>query len=355
MKLTDKQKHVLYKIVSDVRKGVDEVKMAGYAGTGKSTLIKYLIKFFPEFAVCAYTGKAANVLREKGIDQDKASTIHSLIYTPQTDRDGTLYFALSHGLWNEGIIIDEASMVSEDIYYDLKSFNIPLIFIGDHGQLEPVGSDFNIMKDPNYVLEEIHRNAGEIARFGEFIRRGYNTSKYKVNDNSKIEFVTQRSLSVKDYLNVDQIICAFNKTRVKINQIVREAQGYSGTINIGEKIMCLKNNKTLRLFNGMQGIVTGLHKGKHGKNLMDFKFGNEKFENIWYDTEQFGKEKYKMDKYDRNSPSPFDYASCITCHKSQGDQWDKVLVLEQKCRGWDHKRWAYTAATRAKNHLKWAY
>ena len=114
MKLTDKQKHVLYKIVSDIRKGVDEVKMAGFAGTGKSTTIKYLVKFFPRFAVAAYTGKATNVLREKGINQ--SSTIHSLIYTPQTDHDGSVYFMLSSFLDCEGIIIDEASMVSKEIY-----------------------------------------------------------------------------------------------------------------------------------------------------------------------------------------------------------------------------------------------
>src|SRR5262249_26544126 len=53
--------------------------LGGYAGAGKTTVVKHLKEELPGFAVCASTGKAAHVLRKKGVP---ASTIHSLIYKP---------------------------------------------------------------------------------------------------------------------------------------------------------------------------------------------------------------------------------------------------------------------------------
>jgi hypothetical protein len=74
--LTDEQEHAIDRLL-DFSKGVQT--LGGYAGTGKTTVIRTLKTYLPEFAVCAYTGKAANVLRMKGVS---ASTIHSLIYHP---------------------------------------------------------------------------------------------------------------------------------------------------------------------------------------------------------------------------------------------------------------------------------
>ena len=50
-------------------------------------------------------------------------------------------------------------------------------------------------------------------------------------------------------------------------------------------------------------------------------------------------------------PLNFDYGYCITCHKAQGSEYGKVLVVEEYLRGNDHARWLYTAATRAKDKL----
>src|ERR1017187_3379494 len=139
--------------------------LSGFAGTGKSFLINYLVhNHLPNFSVCSYTGKAAHMLRRKGVLN--ASTIHSLIYLPllengkmKLDKNGNPIFVLNPFPMFEGIIIDEASMVSKEIYEDLCSFNVPLIFVGDHGQLEPIGETINLMKKPDYCLETIHRNA----------------------------------------------------------------------------------------------------------------------------------------------------------------------------------------------------
>jgi len=347
MELTNEQKYVIYKVVSGVREhNLHQQCIGGYAGVGKTTIIRYLTQFFPRFGVCAFTGKAANVLRRKGID---ASTIHSRIYKPHFE-DGQVFFDLTDNPQCEGFIVDEASMVSEDIYSDLKSFNIPMIFVGDHGQLEPIGSDFNLMRQPDFTLEEIHRNAGDIAKFANHIRQGYSPRAFRPTDGS-VQFM--RGISTQDLLEVDQVICAFNRTRVQINNQIREAMGYTGLLNEGERVMCLRNNRHQGLFNGMQGIVAKLYEGRRGANYMDLQTEDYVIQGVKYDARQFGQESYELGYGGKEAPNPFDYGYCITAHKAQGDEWDKVMVIEQKTRNWDHRRWGYTAASRPKVLLKW--
>lgn len=358
MELTDKQKHVLYKIVKDIRDGSPQVILGGYAGTGKTTLAKYIAKFFPRYGICAYTGKAANVLRRKGMET--ARTIHSLIYRPVLDNGQLIGFDLAtHEELNcNGFIVDEGSMVSEDLYEDLQSYGLPMVVIGDHGQLEPVNSDFNLMETPTYTLEEIHRNAGKIARFAESLRFGKKATKFP--ECEEVRYKNQRSITAEDFLAVDQVICAFNRTRVETNNIIREAHGYEGLLNVGERVMCLKNNRTNGLFNGMQGIVRNLYEdGRTGRKYMDLETNDQITQAIWYDTRFFGKEKASVDYFSGSSgaenPNPFDYAYCVTAHKAQGDEWDRVMVLEEVCKRWSHLRWSYTAASRARQNLVWAY
>jgi exodeoxyribonuclease V len=343
LRLNEEQKFVIKEVIK-LKKPVQV--LSGYAGTGKSTVIKHLVELLPKFAVCAYTGKAANVLRVKGMD---AKTIHSLIYKAYTDEEKRVYFSLASSLECDGIIVDEASMVSEGIYNDLKHFNKPIIFVGDHGQLEPVGDKFNIMGEPDYKLEIIHRNAGEIAHFAEYIRKGYKPSSWGVRNGvgKKIKFISKGSHKGAS-MEVDQTICAFNKTRAEINTYVREKLGRKSSLpEAGDKVMCLKNDKLCGLFNGMQGVVTETYPEDM------FLFESDGFMlTIAYDRNVFNQVKYEID-HDQEAPSPFDYAYAATCHKCQGSEFDSVLVMEQRCDLWDHKRWAYTAASRAKELLYW--
>lgn len=350
MQLTEEQRCVIEQIL---RFDKQISRLGGYAGTGKTTVVKHLHHALPNFAICAFTGKAANVLRKKGVP---ATTIHSLIYVPIKDEFGNLVldlngcpiFELAKSLFCEGIIIDEASMVSKEIYIDLCSFNIPLIFVGDHGQLEPVGEGINLMHDPDFRLEKIHRNAGEIAHFAEYIRKGFRPASF--NNGSKVKFISR--YDIDDHLtDVEQIICAYNKTRVQINQKVRTKLGFSGTFPVvGERVMCLRNDKYAGVFNGMQGEVVRTF--EKPKNKMVFHSDNMDFE-VLFNPTQFNREKYDFG-HGKDEPHPFDFAYCITAHKAQGDEWPRVMVIEQKCKLWDHKRWAYTAASRAKEQVVWA-
>lgn len=348
MKLSNHQTNALHKIVVGLRdEELKEQTLGGYAGTGKTTLIKYLTQFYPNFGICAYTGKAANVLRKKGM---AATTIHSRIYEP-VFYNNQIHFDLTATPGCEGFVVDEASMVSQEIYDDLCSFDLPIVFVGDHGQLEPVDSNFNLMAKPMYTLEEIHRNAGTIARFAEHIRKGFSARGFD-DTSGKVKFLSQKQVTDSLLSEVDQVICAYNATRVGINTRMRKILGYEGVVNVGERIMCLRNNKELGLFNGMQGVVVDLYKSKRGRQLLDFEFDDTVIKGIPLDLKQFGQEKYKI-KHGKGSLNPFDYAYGITCHKAQGDEWGRVLVIEQKCKNWSHRRWAYTAGSRAKDMLYW--
>jgi exodeoxyribonuclease-5 len=347
MDLTKEQTVALYHLHDGIEQNTLQQTLGGYAGTGKTTLVRYLKKMHPNFAVCAFTGKAANVLRRRGIH---ATTIHSLIYTPDKKDDGTVEFILKPNLECDGIIVDEASMVSEDLYFDLAAFNIPIVWIGDHGQLEPVGTDFNLMKKPMYKLETIHRNAGEIAQFAQHLRQGRPAAAFN-GDGSQIEFGTYWDVTPKQYAEADQVICAFNKVRVRTNEKIREYLGYTNILEIGEKVMCLQNNSDLNIFNGMQGHVSDLSQTQN-RHFLDLVTDDDEWSQIRYDRFQFGQERSTTEWYE-NMPNPFDYAYCITCHKAQGDEWGYVMVIENRCSHWEHRRWAYTAASRAKSRLYW--
>ena len=353
MQLSNEQKSVIQGILN-VIKSKPVVTMGGYAGTGKTTIIKHLHKVLPNYAVCAYTGKAANVLRKKGVE---SSTIHSLIYKPKmdenghvaTDKHGSPIFILNPELGAEGIMVDEASMVNREIYEDLMSFGKPIIFVGDHGQLPPIGSDINLMATPEFRLETIHRNAGPIAHFAEFIRNGFRPAAWAFRS-KEVQFVDKRY--VDPYFNkVGQIIVGFNKSRVDINRLIRKsAQFPDNWPIIGEKLMCLRNDKKLGLFNGMQGTVE--HLFSKPKNNMTFISDGNSYD-VLFDPQALNKERLEKN-FHKGDPLPFEFCYAITCHKAQGDEWNEVLVLEQKSGNWDFKRWAYTAASRAKKKLIWA-
>jgi len=177
--LTDEQELALAAIVawqSDTF-GKNEFRLGGYAGTGKTTILKTLLDRLATkipIAVAAFTGKAVHVLQKKGLRQ--AQTLHSLMYNVETLKGGACNFTLKTRLDPEPnlIIVDEASMISTELYDDLCSFNIKLLFVGDPGQLEPVGDNPNLMKDCDFTLSKIHRQAEDspIIVFATRIRLG---------------------------------------------------------------------------------------------------------------------------------------------------------------------------------------
>jgi len=384
VELSQEQKKFFDAIVSNVET-VRVQTLGGYAGTGKTTLIGALAKRLPLFAVCAYTGKAAHILRQKGC---QATTIHRLIYHP-IDRTIAILAAESRleKLQNRkapedeinraledlkeamkprwelkkkltddldaevcGVIVDEASMVPEKIYNDLLSFDLPLIFVGDHGQLPPVSDPgaepFNLMADPMYRLETLHRNAGPISRFAEHIRKGQRATAFRSSSNI-VQFVRKNLATTGLLASADQVICPYNRSRVEANRKIRTVQGKHDLLTVGDRVIALRNAQEDDLFNGMQGTVTRVDLDACIMDFVDNSGDNHV--DVEFDREQFGQEKYS---HRRGGPHPFDYGYVVTCHKAQGSEWPHVIVMDQ---GWkdQYDRWAYTAASRAKERLTW--
>ena len=128
------------------------IRLSGFAGTGKTICIAYLVQnaveLFPpnlrlkKVAVCTFSWKAALVLKARGVE---AQSIHSIFYKPieKKDKAGNKVDGISFTKKNPAeireeysmIIIDEASMVSEYIRNDIEAVGLPVLYVGDSGQL----------------------------------------------------------------------------------------------------------------------------------------------------------------------------------------------------------------------------
>jgi exodeoxyribonuclease-5 len=328
-------------------RGNQHFTLGGYAGTGKTTIVSFLGHTWEDVAIAALCGKAAHVLRSRGA---KAQTVHSLIYVPVKAPGGKTRFRKRNTL--DGIrtlIIDEASMIDHLLFQDLMSFGLPILFVGDHGQLEPIGTNPNLMLNPNVRLENIHRQAmgNPILRLASAFREGKSVSTW-VDRHGRLQ-ILEASEFPKLISPKVQMICGFNKTRHQVNAQVRRMLGIKDLVAPGEKLICLKNNKSLNIFNGQQ--VTVLDIFREGRETIDLEVetDDERCFILPCLRRQFGQNP--VQEFKSKEIALLDYGYCLTAHKSQGSEWDEVVVLEQIAKQWDARRWRYTVATRAKKKL----
>ena len=380
MELTHKQEEGLKIAVDRYRHNELYTVISGYAGTGKSTLIKFIISALgidPErVAYIAYTGKAAQVLRNKGCPT--AMTAHRLLYKSLQRADGT-FIHIPRELLNSDcdiVVVDEVSMLPKQMWELLLSHNVYVIACGDPGQLPPIGEENGILDHPHIFLDEIMRQAAEseIIRLSADIRAGKIIKPYK---GSEINVVRQRDLCDGMFTWADQILCGKNITRHTMNNYYRNMR-YGEDIPtpiVGDKVICLKNNWDKitatgdALVNGTIGTIeeiatypnpwlnpmciidfapetideTDLRDQTFHELLMDYKLITTKEATV-------NKENFRIFPKQLR-PEQFDYGYCITVHKSQGSEYDKVLVLEEVLKKADHARWLYTAVTRSAKKL----
>ena len=399
MDLSNDQQCAFDSIMEWLKKPTNFITLGGYAGTGKTTLISHLrnnILETTKIAFCAYTGKASSVLRSKlikfGINRfpkDSCGTIHGLIYEPRVEDDEITGWILKPEIDYDLIICDESSMISEDIFNDLKSYGIPIIFIGDHGQIPPIEGSLNLMANPQIKLEKVHRFAESnpltkismMARLEGYIPHGvYSDKIQKVRPKNPL--ITKFINESGDFTNT-AIICGFNNTRIDLNNKIRTWRGFKDQYpSIGERVICLKNNKGSKMcpiYNGIQGTVKYIEsffdhlklrvdidgEPKHYLGRVSSKvFGNVKpimneFIYIEKENDDIDNIKNRFSSYHKVKKQKtyldcFDFGYCLTVHKSQGSEWDRVCVIEQPCDYWkgsNWNRWLYTSVTRAKNEL----
>lgn len=323
--------------------------LAGPAGSGKTFLAKNIAKG-KKTVYCAYTGKAVNVMKKSGCHG--ASTIHSLVYKTIVHEDGRLQFVFnrdSKAATADLIIVDECSMVDESLATDLLSYKTKILVLGDKQQLPPVkGEGYFTNGEPDFELTDIHRQAldnpilllATAAIQGEKLDYGtYGTSK------------VVRNISDKELLDSDVIIVGKNATRKNINEKIRKLKGFTGLFpNVGEKIICLQNDKNFGVYNGQTFVVRQVLKPKRHDFLL------LKVEDV--DTGKvFYSEVHKC-FFDKTIKEPFwtklqgsqqyDFAYAVTCHKCQGDQYNNVVIIDESYISREFKNnWLYTAITRA--------
>lgn len=356
------------------------VTLGGYAGTGKTTLIavlrKELKKIDKELKVgfASYTGKAARVLRQK-LNEEKAiypkdtcGTIHSLIYTPiENDKQEIIGWKTKEKIDRELIIIDEASMVDAIIWQHLLAYNIPIICVGDHGQLPPIKSNFNLMQKPNLKLEEIHRQAQknpiialsiQARKYGIILPNIYGE---KVIKYSKINADTQEIMAgmLSNYNQDTLILCGYNHTRKKLNNYIRSALGFDSPKPLsGDRVICLRNNHEAGIFNGMLGTIINIKKKSKKWYAAEITMDGEpdNFSGL-ISVDQFGNDlplNFTAKRREIMKGDLFDFGYALTVHKAQGSQAKKVILFEErfaKMTNDEWKRWLYTAVTRAEQEL----
>ncbi len=357
------------------------ITLGGYAGTGKTTLMavlrQALHKTQPDIKVAfaAYTGKAALVLRNRLREgkilqsKDSVSTLHSLMYRRQERADGGVYWQKRDELNYDLLIIDEASMVNQEIWEDALSFGKPILAVGDHGQLPPINSDFNLMADPQLRLEKIWRQAADspiimlatLARTQGLVPYGSFSSEVRKLERANPETGDEIEQILQSYTSDTMVLCGYNHTRLKLNAHIRALKGFeTPDPRRGDTVVCLRNNRDSGLANGQLGIIEAIVPADDDPDklwwYMVADFDGTRFEG-YVPREQFNAPSTLSRSPSRDKSETvglFDYGYALTVHKAQGSQARSVLLFEErfsKMSDHDWRRWLYTAITRAESEL----
>ncbi|TVR06679.1 MAG: ATP-binding protein [Salinarimonadaceae bacterium] len=329
-------------------------KLFGFAGTGKTTLAKELAAGVKgKVLYGAFTGKAALVLRSKGCDG--ASTIHSMIYKLDDESRWEPTFTLnpmSEVRNAKLVIIDEVSMVGEALAADLLSFGTKVLVLGDPAQLPPVKDEGYFIKgEPDVMLTEVHRQAegNPIIRMSMMIREGQNLECGTFGD-SKV--IPRAALGQREILAADQVLVGLNRTRHTVNGKIRHLLGRDPDgPQIGDKLVCLRNDREKKLLNGGLWLVDDILMDAPDSIRM-LVTSDDHVENSATEVRVLrpffeGREK-DIPWEEKRGTQEFTYGYALTTHKSQGSQWGHVVVFDESSAfREDRAKWLYTAVTRA--------
>lgn len=389
MELTRKQEEGLKIAVERWKAGEKYTVISGYAGTGKSTLVKFIIAALDvnpdKVAYVSFTGKAAEVLRKKG--NKNAMTLHKLLYESIPKPAGGYFHKPKPRLDYTIVVVDEISMVPKTLVDELFRHKVYVICLGDPFQLPPIDKDEDnhLLDNPHIFLDEIMRQEenSEIIQLTMKIRAQEPLELFKGNE---VQVLSKSSLNSGMLLWADQIITATNATRTQVNNQVRGLLGKGPDPEDGDKIICLRNYwedfnmNGDPLVNGTVGTLTNSYRNQvaipaylareSGVKSFDVLIGDFIADESIYPIIDIDRHmlltgekccdwrlSYKLGKLRPRIgdivPKEFAYGYAITAHKSQGSEWDRVLVIEETFpfNKVEHARWLYTAATRAVNKL----
>lgn len=429
--LSDLQAAAIRLVVDWFKNGTGSQQVArifGYAGSGKTTIVRHVISELglditerdptgaaPSGGVlfAAFTGKAALVMTRKGTP---ASTIHSLIYRVseataaeiekvkqdiaeikaklpampagerllEESRLRSLELRLQdihkprfvlndQSLVREAalIVLDEVSMVGDEMARDLLAFGKPILVLGDPGQLPPIkGEGAFTQCEPDVMLTEIHRQAGEsaIIRLATLARQGLPIP-YGEHD-AFVWKMPRTAVTPHQMLRGGQVICGRNATRIQLNLAMKVAAGFPGPYPTGqgEKIICLKNRNDLGVVNGMfltledvreedEVTLSAAITTEDGDRIGGERSGKAErlriYKGHFDDHIAPDEQRSQRDHWRKKSLIECVWGWAITAHKAQGSSWKNIIVFDDGLgrTAEDRARWLYTAITRAETGL----
>jgi exodeoxyribonuclease-5 len=344
--------------------GAQVFRLFGWAGTGKTTIAKQIAQHVRgKVLFLAFTGKAALVLRKKGCPN--AGTIHGSIYCPVEDPlTGKVSFDINENSPVRDcslVIVDEVSMVGKDIALDLLSFGKRILVLGDPGQLPPIqGDGFFVDAEPDFMLTEIYRQAADnpIIRMSMEVREGRKLQPGRYGGSLvALRRSIDRDVMREHVLRADQLLCGKNATRHAFNERVRQIKGIRGEQEEwhptrGDRLVCLKNRKEEGFLNGGLWNLERSTWRDFGRSF-DLIMGSEDepdsgLKQARVSVQFFKGEEAEMDWRDRKRNEEFAYGYALTVHKSQGSQFDRVMLFdESQVFGENAKKHLYTGLTRA--------
>jgi len=338
-------------------------RLFGFAGTGKTTLSQEIANLIEDdgdgkVVYAAFTGKAALVMRQKGCR--KASTIHSLIYSLDDDGTSIPKFILNDDSVVKDaklVIIDECSMVGAELAHDLLSFGVKVLVLGDPAQLPPVqDAGFFTNCKPDFMLTEVRRQARDnpIIRMSMDVRAG---KSLEHGDFGACKVLRRGELNPAEALAADMILVGTNAKRHICNRRHRELKKISSPTPLkGERLVCLKNDRAKHLFNGGTWTVEKVRKSNGAAVRMvvapedagDARRSTEIKVHPYFFEGREGELRWEeLKKFQQ-----FTFGYALTVHKSQGSQWDNVVLFDESAVFRDDRsRWLYTAVTRAAKTL----
>lgn len=349
--------------------------ITGGPGTGKTQTVAGILEAFRikhiSFRMAAPTGKAAErmteICRSAGID-DEAQTIHRMIgYNPETYRP---VYNRENPIDTDAVIVDESSMLNIPLSSKLMDALHPsasIVFVGDNDQLMPVGAGriFDTLIRCGYFpvtrLTQVMRQKqdSEIIKVATAIRAGIVPFLPKDSDADLVftedtdmddvqEKVMEAAQRLAGTYGVDQVVVltpvrtsSTSLNTESLNRICQEAFNPDGKplpeafslrgFRVGDRVLQLKNNYDLNVFNGDVGVIKGYDEKKKQLSI-DFA----------------GK---GVIQYPVGMMVDLDLAYAMTVHKAQGSEYKGVVMPLCPAHRNVTRRLLNTAVTRAKEKM----
>jgi len=385
IELSDEQKEaILNSLVNDV------TVITGGPGTGKTTIIKCIIQILEKldikYVLCAPTGRAAKRITET--TKREARTIHRLLEITKLDNEDIdmLYNLEVKTIEEEFVIVDEASMLDTIMMNNLiKALGkkTKIIFVGDVDQLPSVGPG-NVLKDiitsgvvNTVYLKQIYRqsaksdiilNAHRVneGKYPEF--KNKDTDMYFIKTNSVEDTLSEisslvsyrlESFATFDKLKDLQILTPMKKTTlgtIELNNMLQELLNPKSIskeerkvgdriYRVGDKVMQIQNNydKRFDVKGEAKQNIEGVYNGDIGY-IQKIDNVNKELTVLFDDVREIS---YDFDELDE-----LELAYATTIHKSQGSEFDYVVLpLYTGYPKLFTRNLLYTAMTRAKKML----